>query len=186
MIRIIDPCDMKRHLQCAGQQDSPSNVTKNCACHDKWLSWLMPVTYETSFTMRGATGITLQPHQIYCACHAKLHSKISEKFAENNWSVSFTVRGRFDHDPNTDRHLAPARSTRLLCALRRRILYWKFQHFALRLSTQISPNTALATKSDTPRSPNTAPATKSDTATSANTAPATQSDTATLMNCYFT
>ena len=23
----------------------------------------MPVTYETSFTMRGATGITLQPHQ---------------------------------------------------------------------------------------------------------------------------
>ena len=24
----------------------------------------MPVTYETLFTMRGATGITLQPHQI--------------------------------------------------------------------------------------------------------------------------
>ena len=60
------------------------------------------------------------------------------------------------------RHLAPARSPRLLFALRRRILYWKLQHFALRLSTQISPNTAPATKSDTPRSPNTAPATQND------------------------
>ena len=40
------------------------NLTKYCACHAKWLSWLIFVTYETSITMRGATGITLQPHQI--------------------------------------------------------------------------------------------------------------------------
>ena len=60
------------------------------------------------------------------------------------------------------RHLAPACSPRLLFALRRRILYWKLQHFALRLSIQISPNTAPATKTDTPRSPNTAPATQND------------------------
>ena len=87
------------------------------------------------------------------------------------------MRGRFDHDPNMirtwsdhdptmirawTRHLAPARSSRLLFALRRRILYWKLQHFALRLSTQISPNTAPATKSDPPTSPNAAPATKND------------------------
>ena len=55
---------MERHLQCAEQQASPSNLTKYCACHAKWLSWLIFVTYGTSFTMRGATGITLQPHQI--------------------------------------------------------------------------------------------------------------------------
>ena len=55
---------MKRHLQCAEQQASPSNVTKYCACHVKRVSSLILVTYETSFTMRGATGITLQPHQI--------------------------------------------------------------------------------------------------------------------------
>ena len=55
---------IKRHLQCAEQQDSPSNLTKHCACHVKWHAWLMPVTHETSFTMRGATGINLQPHQI--------------------------------------------------------------------------------------------------------------------------
>ena len=55
---------MKRHLQCAEQQASPSNLTKYCACHAKWLSWLICATYETSFPMRGATTITLQPHQI--------------------------------------------------------------------------------------------------------------------------
>ena len=147
---------MKRHLQCAEQQASPSNLTKYCACHAKWISWLMHITFATSFTMRGATGITLQPHQIlrlprkmnlmidahhicnviynarsnsqhpptspntapatqneshdwctshlkhhlqcaeqqastsnltkYCACHAKLHSQILEKFTENSWS----------------------------------------------------------------------------------------------------
>ena len=55
---------MKRHLQCAEQQASPSNLTKYCACHAKWISWLIRITYETSFTMRGATGINLQPHQI--------------------------------------------------------------------------------------------------------------------------
>ena len=55
---------MKRHFQCAEQQESPSNFIKYCACHAKWTSWLIPLTYETSFTMRGATGINLQPHQI--------------------------------------------------------------------------------------------------------------------------
>ena len=55
---------MKRHLQCAEQQASTSNLTKYCACHAKGLSWLICIAYETSFTMRGATGINLQPHQI--------------------------------------------------------------------------------------------------------------------------
>ena len=39
------------------------NTAPACACHRKGHAWLMPITYETSFTMRGATGITLQPHQ---------------------------------------------------------------------------------------------------------------------------
>ena len=55
---------MKRHLQCAEQQESSSNFTKYCACHAKWISWLIRITYETSFTMRGATSVILQPHQI--------------------------------------------------------------------------------------------------------------------------
>ena len=55
---------MKRNLQCAEQQASPSNFTKYCACHAKWISWLIRITYETSFTMRRATVNTLQPHQL--------------------------------------------------------------------------------------------------------------------------
>ena len=58
------PSHMKRHLQCAEQQESSSNFTKYCTCHAKWLWWLIRVTYETSFRMRGATRVTLHLHQI--------------------------------------------------------------------------------------------------------------------------
>jgi len=55
---------MKRHLQCAEQRHSPSNLTKYCPCHATWHAWWIPVTYETSFTMRAATRITLQLRQV--------------------------------------------------------------------------------------------------------------------------
>ena len=55
---------MKRHLECAEQQVSPSNLTKYCACHEKLLDCFIVLTYETSFPMRGATGVTIQPRQI--------------------------------------------------------------------------------------------------------------------------
>ena len=173
------PSHMKRHLQCAEQQASPSNLTKYCACHAKWLSWLIFVTYETSFAMRGGTGITLQPHQIlrlprkmtFQNLRKMCRKQLKRQFQCGDGSSMIRTWIRA-----WTRHLAPARSPRLLFALRRRILYWKLQHFALRLSTQISPNTAPATKSDTPTLPNAAPATKSDTPTSPNTAPATQND----------
>ena len=54
----------KHHLHCAEQPESPSNVTKYCAWHEKRLSWLILVTCETSFTIRRATGLPLQRHQI--------------------------------------------------------------------------------------------------------------------------
>ena len=85
--------------------------------------------------------------------------------------ASFTVRGRFEHDLSmifmirawSEHGLVishPPVRRGYFFALWRRILYWKLQRFALRLSTQISPTTAPAPKSDTPRSPNTAPATQ--------------------------
>ena len=55
---------MKRHFQCAEQVKTPSNLTKYCTCHAKWMSSMICVTYETSFPMRGASRVTLQPHQI--------------------------------------------------------------------------------------------------------------------------
>ena len=97
---------MERHLQCAEQQASPSNLTKCCACHAKWLSWLIFVTYETSFTMRGATGITLQPHQIL-----RLPRKIAfqnlREIARKRLKRQFQcaadsnmIRTRSEHDPS--------------------------------------------------------------------------------------
>ena len=183
---------LKRHLQCAEQQSTPSNLTKYCACHAKWISWLMHITFETSFTMRGATVNTLQPHQIlrlprkmnlmidahhiwnviynarsnsqhpptspntapatqneshdwctshlkhhlqcaeqqastsnltkYCACHAKLHSQILEKFTENSWSGisnarpirawSENIRPWSDHDPTQKTQTATRRAAK--------------------------------------------------------------------------
>ena len=55
---------MKRHFQCVEQVKSPSKLTKYCACHAKWMSSMICVTYETAFPMRGASEVTLQPHQI--------------------------------------------------------------------------------------------------------------------------
>ena len=227
---------MKRHLQCGEQQASTSNLTKYCACHAKWISCLIRITYEKSFTMRGATGINLQPHQIlrlprkmnlmidphhiwhviynagsnkhqpptspntapatqkechdwsashmkrhlqcaerqaspcnltgYCACHAKLHSQILEKFTENSWSAISNARPIREYPTMIrprKRKPQPAAPQRLLFALATSRFYWKLQRFQLRLSFQISPHAAPATKSDTWTSPNAAPATKSDT-----------------------
>ena len=159
---------------------SLSKLTKYCACHEKWISWLILDTNETLFTMRGATCVIVQTHQILrlprkmtvqnlkeiCWKRMKRHFQCAaDPTMIREWSENETVSPQ------------PASQPRLPFTPTTSILYWKIQHFALRLSFQISPNTAPATKSDTCTSPNTAPATKSDTCTSPNTAPATKSDT---------
>ena len=97
------PWHMQRHLQCAEQQASPSNLTKYCACHAKWLSWLIFVTYGTSFTMRGATGIALQPHQIL-----RLPRKMTLMIdIRDIWNVIYNARSN-KHHPATSPNTAPA------------------------------------------------------------------------------
>ena len=96
---------MKRYLQCAEQQASPSKFTKCCACHVKWLSWLMSATYETSFPMRGATGITLQPHQILRLPRKSALQNLSEILRERLKrqfqcaADSTMIRAWSEHDP---------------------------------------------------------------------------------------
>ena len=94
---------MKRHLQCAEQQASPSNLTKYCACHAKGVSWLIRITYETSFTMRGATGISLQPHQILRL--PRIMNVMIE--AHHRWNVIYNARSNRQHPP-TSPNTAPA------------------------------------------------------------------------------
>ena len=94
---------MQRHLQCAEQQASPSNLTKYSACHAKWISWLIALTYETSFTMRGATGISLRPHQIL-----RLPRKMNLMIAPRHiWNVIYNARSNRHHPP-TAPNTAPA------------------------------------------------------------------------------
>ena len=78
---------MKRHLQCAEQQISSSNITKCCACHAKWLASSILVTYETSFTMRGETS----PSNLTkcCPCHEKWCASLI--FV--TYETLFTMRG---------------------------------------------------------------------------------------------
>ena len=184
---------------------SLSELTKYCACHEKWNSWLILVTHETLFTMRGVTSLIVQTHQIlrlprkmnlmidpchtwnviYNARSNKCHCPNSPNTAPATKNdrpksqrnllktdeTSFPMRGRSEHDPRMIRAWSehetvrpqPASQPRFLFAPTTSSLYWKIQHFALRLSFQISPNTAPATRSDTGTSPNTAPATKSNT-----------------------
>ena len=94
---------MKRHLQCAEQQESQSNFTKYCACHAKWISWSILVTYETSFTMCGTTGIILQLHQIL-----RLPRKMNPMIDPHQiWNVIYNARSNKRHPP-TAPNTAPA------------------------------------------------------------------------------
>ena len=161
---------MKRHLQCAEQQVSPSNFTKYRACHTKWLACLIVVTYETSFPMRGATGITIQPHQIL-----RLPRKMTlQDFKENlqkqvkrhfQFGADPTmIRPWSDHDPTMirpwKRKPQPASQVSLLFEVPRSIFYCKIQRFAPNLTFKPSPNTAPTTKRYTWPSPSAAPTTK--------------------------
>ena len=136
-------------------------------CHD-WSASHM----KRHLQCAGATGITLQPHQILRLPRKMSTPNVLEKFTENSWNVPFPMRDRSEtwseNDPRTIRAWSdpenanrnPPRHQRLLFALARSRFYWKLQRFPLRLSFQISPHAGAATKSDTWTSPNAAPATK--------------------------
>ena len=195
---------MPSRLLCQCASPNIARATKNDT-HDWWVS--LCVAQETSFTMREATGLTPQSHQIVC-----LPRKMTLLVT---YETSFTMRGASEvtlqrHQilrlprkmtiqnlteicwKQQKRHLhwsehvpvspQPAAQPRWLFALATSILHEKLHHFAFQLSFQISPNTAPATSSDTRTSPHTAPATKRDTWISPNIVPGTESDTWTIPN----
>ena len=94
---------MKRHLQCAEQQVSRANLTKYCACHAERLTYLVLITYETSFPVRGATGVTSQPHQILRLPRRKTHILSPHHI----WNVISSARSNRCHEP-TSPNTAPA------------------------------------------------------------------------------
>ena len=112
---------------------SPSNLTKYCACHEKWLDCFIVLTYETSFPMR-EQQVSLSNLTKYCACHEKWHCKISKKISKNRWKRHFQCGA----DPTMirawirawKRKRKPASQVRLLFELTTSIFYWKIQRFA--------------------------------------------------------
>ena len=138
---------MKRHLQCAEQQVSRSNLTKYCACHEKWHGKISKKMFKNRWNVISNAGTI-------------------REWSENDPSMIRAWK----------RKPQPASQPRLLFDLTTSIFYCKIQRFAPNLTFKPSPNTAPATKSDTRTSPSTAPATKSATWTLPNIAPATKSD----------
>ena len=161
---------------CAYHEKWHLTFTKYCACHTEWLAGLILVTYETSFPMRAETNVTLQTHQIL-----RLPRKMTIQHLAEICGKQLKRHFQCAADPrpfrDRFRQSATRHSTEVTFSLRSNGLYWKIQHFAFRLSFQISPNTAPTTKSDTWTSPSTAPTTQSDTWTSPSTAPTTKTDT---------
>ena len=93
---------MKRHLQCAKQQVSRSNLTKYCVCHAERLAYLVLITYETSFTERGTTGVTIQPHQILRLSRRKTRILSPHHI----WNVIYSARSNWCHH-QTSPNIAP-------------------------------------------------------------------------------
>ena len=90
---------------CACHEKWPSNLTKCCSCHEKGCASLIVVAYETSFTMRRATGITLQPHQILRLPRKSALQNLSEILRERLKrqfqcaADSTMIRTWSEHDP---------------------------------------------------------------------------------------
>ena len=88
---------------CACHEKPHSNFTKYCACHANGISWLIRITYETSFTMRGASQVTLQPHQIL-RLPRKMNLMIDPRHI---WNVIYNAQSKQSHPP-TSPNTAPA------------------------------------------------------------------------------
>ena len=147
---------MQPHFQCAEQQVSPSNLTKYCACHEKWhcnMPEKCPKNGWKRHFQCGADPSMIRPWNRQSATRL---------------ATEVTFRAHHEHFPIVKYNVL------------RPILHSNF-HQVLRLPRKVTLElhqiTAPATKSDTWTSPSTAPATKSDTWTWLNTAPATKSDT---------
>ena len=126
---------MKRHLQCVEHAQSATNLTKYCACHEICK---FKTSAETPWI-------------------ASANRKTIRRQSDDNPTI---IRPWSDHDPRIKSSSRTRRFGDLSRLILETILYWKIQHFALRLSPKMSRNAAPATKSHAPTSANTAPGTK--------------------------
>ena len=153
---------MKPHFQCVEQLKPPTNFTKCCACHAKWMSSMICVTVEASFPMRGASKVTLQPedfsgYSLNASANRgtiRRYSRIIRRYR----TISDDIR-RY---PRIKSSSCTRRFGDLTRPILETILSYKIQHVALRLSPKMSRSAAPISKSHPPTLPNTAPATQNE------------------------
>ena len=126
---------MKRYLQCAVRQATSPNLTKYCACHEKWIPCWILFTHETLFTMRGARGNILQPHQIL-----RLPRKMTFQNLRKIWWKQMKrhfqcatdpsmIREWSEHDPTTNSQTATRRAAEVTCRARQKQILLKITTF---------------------------------------------------------
>ena len=128
------------------------------------MSSMICVTYETSFPMRGASKVTLQPHQIL-RLPRNLEAQDFSGYSLNASANRKTIRGYptiIRRYPTIKSSSRTRRFGDLPDPILETLFYCKIQHFAFRLSPKMSRSTAPVTKSHTPTSANTTPATQNE------------------------
>ena len=183
--KVLLQSHIQWHLQCAGQEVTqycacpakslarlilvaydviynarsskidPTSPNTTPATQNESKHFVIRVTYETSFTLRRASKVTLQPHQrnseaqdfsrnSLCFLQLKDDSRIIRGHSEQKIVISHPLLRRPYPSDLGDAFV------------------FNQTHFALRLSPKMSRHAAPATKSHTPTSPNTAPATQNE------------------------
>ena len=135
---MIDPCHKWNAFYIAQSNmchcpNSPNTApaTKNDS-HD-W-SW----SHMKRYLQCAEQQVSVSKLTKYCTCHEKQPSKMWEKFGENRWNLISNARPIREWSEHETVSPQPASQPRLLFTPTTSILYWKMQHFALRLSFQIS------------------------------------------------
>ena len=97
---------MKRHLQCAEQQASSSNFPKYCACHEKWVSGLILLTFETSIyharsnkrqppPSQNTAPATRNESHDWSASHVKRHLQCAVQESASNFTKYCACHGKW-------------------------------------------------------------------------------------------
>ena len=120
--------------------------------HAKWLACLILVTYETEFTISGATSVTPPTSPNVAPATKNDIAKFQRKCPKTD-ETSFTMRGRSDHDPRPFRPWNCQSTIRLATEVTFRAHH---EYFVVKTTTFCAPatiqkftNCSTCTKSDT-------------------------------------
>ena len=152
---------MKRHLQCAEQQVSRSNLTKYCACHEKNDSTALSSSHMKRHFQCAEQQVSLSNLTKYCACHEKWHCKMSKKISKNRWNVisnAGPIRPWSEHDPTMIR---PWKRKPQPASPQVRLTF-RAPHGAFSIVTYETSFQCAEQQVSHPTSPNTAPVTQKD------------------------